>query len=186
MSTPLFLKNYFSIDPVINPSTWSFFTFIASGLELGIRFPLETVLRRAQIATFTSPALRQKGPVKGSTKPSKADVEAADVETVVPTPKTYRGVIGTMWSIVYEEGEAPSETGQAYKVLGKQNVDHQNRPGQGVKGLYRGWRVGMWGLAGIWGAGYLGAAIGGGDEDIVTSAPGSGIRAGLGGRPRAF
>jgi fusion and transport protein UGO1 len=190
MSTPLFLKSYFSIDPVINPSTWSFCTFIASGLELGVRFPLETVLRRAQIATFTSPALRQKSLVKGTTKSSKAviksNAEMTEVETIVPTPKTYRGVIGTMWSIVYEEGVAPSDT-DPRKVLGKQPApQRRKRQGQGVKGLYRGWRIGMWGLAGIWGAGYLGAAIGGGDEEIVTSVPGPGIRDSLRGRARLF
>lgn len=195
MSTPLFLKSYFSIDPVLNPSTWSLFTFIASGLELGIRFPLETVLRRAQIATFTSPALRQKSLVAKSTRASsrrtptsaESKTEIPEIETIVPTPQTYRGILGTMWGIVYEEGvdPGPSET----DVLGKdapRGLQRRRRPGQGIQGLYRGWRVGMWGLAGIWGAGFLGAAVGGGEEDIVTSTSASGIHGAGRGKARPF
>ena len=68
----------------------------------------------------------------------------------------YKGVVGTMWSIVREEGitnlesltEANTKSGSGRKKLGKK--------GQGVEGLWRGWRVGMWGLVGVWGAGALG------------------------------
>ncbi|KAL1970866.1 hypothetical protein VTN77DRAFT_2700 [Rasamsonia byssochlamydoides] len=193
MSAPLFLKSYFSIDPVLNPSTWSIFTFIASGLELGVRFPLETVLRRAQIATFTSPALRQKSPAKAASSKTSAEskTETPEIETIVPTPQTYRGILGTMWSIVYEEGVAPgpSETDLAHEAVGKQvprGVQRRRRQGQGLQGLYRGWRVGMWGLAGIWGAGFLGAALGGGEEDIVTSTSPTGIHAAGRGKARPF
>jgi fusion and transport protein UGO1 len=112
-------------------------------LELGLRFPLETTLRRAQIATFTSPVLAAGG------KPKQ-------IETVVPTPKTYRGILGTIWSIVYEEGTS-SRPDEVAKILGKaQDERRARRKGQGVEGLYRGWRVGMWGLVGVWGAGFLG------------------------------
>ncbi|KAH8702227.1 putative mitochondrial fusion protein [Talaromyces proteolyticus] len=164
MSTPLVLKNYLAVDPVLNPSTWSFFSFVSTGLELGVRFPLETVLRRAQIATFTSPALRQKNRTNRDPK-SKAvigtNTDEAEIETIIPTPKTYRGIIGTMWGIVYEEGLAPAELGG---IPGNPTTQRRRKPGQGVKGLYRGWRIGMWGLAGIWGAGFLGASMGGEEE----------------------
>ena len=32
----------------------------------------------------------------------------------------------------------------------------KRRKGQGIEGLYRGCRVGMWGLIGVWGAGWMG------------------------------
>jgi fusion and transport protein UGO1 len=188
MSTPLFLKNYFSIDPVLNPSAWSLFSFVSSGLELAVRFPLETVLRRAQIATFTSPALRQRAhpPVKSSksTKAlSKTDIESTEIETIVPTPKTYRGIIGTMWGIVYEEGVTTESEDEVSQIAGTHPGQRRRRPGQGIQGLYRGWRMGMWGLAGMWGAGFLGAAMGNGEDEIVASTPGFEYRKGGIARP---
>lgn len=189
-SAPLFLKSYLSLDPVLNPSAWSLFSFFTSCLELGIRFPLETVLRRAQIATFTSPALRQKGAAAVSpTAPSPSDGSKAEtpaeIETIVPTPRSYRGIIGTMWGIVHEEGvsPSPSEAEKAEELLGKPASKRQQlqkrRRGQGIQGLYRGWRVGMWGIAGVWGAGVLGAALGGGDEEIAGLAGGARPNAGV-------
>ena len=190
-STPLFLRSYLSIDPVVNPGTWSFFTLLGTALELGVRFPLETVLRRAQIVTFTSPSLRQK-PVARPVKPSAAAaaaVETSEVETIVPTPRSYRGVVGTLWGIVYEEGVSPteSEVERAQELLGKPVSSRQRqrrRQGQGIRGLYRGWRIGMWGIVGIWGAGLLGSAAGPDDDETMvsgTSASGGQGRA-LGGR----
>lgn len=193
MSTPLFLKNYIAVDPVLNPSAWSFFSFISTCLELGVRFPLETVLRRAQIATFTSPALRQKNLAKSDSSQTRSLVrsntgEVTEIETIVPTPKTYRGIVGTMWSVVYEEGLAPIEgrglDADTQSKLQRQNGHRRRKPGQGVQGLYRGWRIGMWGLAGIWGAGFLSASMGNGEEEIMTSTPGLGYR--VGGQARQF
>ncbi|KAK1141954.1 hypothetical protein N8T08_008277 [Aspergillus melleus] len=166
-TTPLLLKSYLSLDPVLNPSMWNLFTFLGSGLELAVRFPLETVLRRAQIATFTSPSLQQQV-AGGLASPSAATSAAQEVETIVPTPQTYRGVVGTMWGIVYEEGtQTPSEVEQARAAL-KKPAALRKRQGQGIQGLYRGWRIGMWGIAGIWGASLLGNA-GAGDEEMLTS-----------------
>lgn len=174
-TTPLFLKSYLSIDPVINPSLWSLFTFVGSGLELAIRFPLETVLRRAQIASYTSPSLRQQttgiAPQHPSGSSSATNQQSPEaIVTIVPTPQTYRGVIGTMWGVVYEEGVSgpPPESERAQELLGKP-VLQRKRQGQGIRGLYRGWRIGMWGIAGIWGAGILGAAGGSGDEEVMVS-----------------
>ncbi|KAL1991933.1 hypothetical protein VTN49DRAFT_5241 [Thermomyces lanuginosus] len=187
LSTPLFLKSYFAIDPVINPSTWSFFTFLASGLELGVRFPLETVLRRAQIATFTSPTLRQTGLIHTPTRTEfgTTSTDTEEIKTIVPTPRSYRGVIGTMWSIIWEEGSRTEDL-RADSELGGKVPSRRKRQGQGIEGLYRGWRVGMWGLVGVWGAGFLGAAVGGNEEDIVTSPPGAGVSSGPRGRARQF
>ncbi|KAL5355415.1 mitochondrial carrier domain-containing protein [Aspergillus floccosus] len=169
-TTPLFLKHYMSLDPVLNPSTWGLFTFIASGLELTVRFPLETVLRRAQIATFTSPSIRQKSASRLHPAASATPVsETAEIETIVPTPQTYRGIVGTMWSIVYEEGEQPAPEAERAHELLRKPIGVRKRQGQGIHGLYRGWRTGMWGIAGIWGAGLLRAVADSGDEDVMVS-----------------
>ncbi|KAJ5164946.1 uncharacterized protein N7500_006776 [Penicillium coprophilum] len=169
-STPLFLKSYLSIDPLLNPNAWNLCAFLSSGLELAVRFPLETVLRRAQIATYTSLSLRQKSS-GGSI--SAASIDASDVETIVPTPRTYRGIIGTMWHVVYEEGVSPtpSDTERAKQLLGQRTSRQQLRKrqqGQGIQGLYRGWRIGMWGIAGIWGANLLGGFAGGSEDEVTT------------------
>ena len=58
----------------------------------------------------------------------------------------YRGVLGTMWSIARDEGTSQDLSKTVKK--GKKT----ERKGQGIGGLWRGWRVGMWGLAGVWGA----------------------------------
>ncbi|KAJ5345142.1 hypothetical protein N7452_003146 [Penicillium brevicompactum] len=178
-STPLFLKSYFSIDPLLNPNTWNLCTFLSSGLELAVRFPLETVLRRAQIATYTSLSLRQKSSA-GSIR--AASIDASDVETIVPTPRTYRGIIGTMWHVVYEEGvsSTPSDSERANQLLGNPSTKkslQKRQQGQGIQGLYRGWRIGMWGIAGIWGASLLGG-VAGGSEDEVTMKGGHGRSSG--------
>ena len=201
-SIPLFLKSRLSLDPLLNPSSWSFFTFIGSGLELGIRVPLETVLRRAQIATFTSPVFQQQSAARtrpvgpsGKSPVSPTTQQPSDaIKTIVRTPQTYRGVLGTMWSIVYEEGTTPPppEKQAVEQILhfsatsDRRDVNKRApkpRRGQGVRGLYRTWRMEMWGLVGIWGSGFLGALLGAGDEeisspppDIKTSVGGNGVR----------
>ncbi|PGH12980.1 hypothetical protein AJ79_03953 [Helicocarpus griseus UAMH5409] len=192
-ATPLFLKSYLSLDPVLNPSSWSAFTLLSSGLELAVRFPLETILRRAQIATFTSPALRQQSALPTSPTSASAPTTSAtkrtsltNVETIVPTPQSYRGIVGTMWSIVYEEGTNPhaleldrafAQTGAGPQSRTQDTAASQRaqkrRQGQGVQGLYRGWRLGMWALVGVWGSGFLGTALGAGDDEMVTGPGGA-------------
>jgi fusion and transport protein UGO1 len=39
-----------------------------------------------------------------------------------------------------------------------------NKKGQGLEGLWRGWRVGMWGLVGVWGASAIGGSGNAGGE----------------------
>ena len=176
-SAPLFFKTYLSIDPVLNPGTWNLFTLFGSAMELAVRFPLETVLRRAQITTFTSQSYRQTAAqlhAKSTTILPTTTTRSPEVETIVPTPQSYRGVAGTVWAIVYEEGLNPvkSEAERAQELLGKPVTSQQRqrrRRGQGLQGLYRGWRIGMWGIAGIWASGLLGAAAGPGDDETVVS-----------------
>lgn len=83
----------------------------------------------------------------------------------------YRGLFGTMRSIVYEEGERGGQAGgdlsKGAKGAAGMKVGRsgsQKGKGQGVEGLYRGWRVGMWGLIGVWGAATLGGVGGKGGE----------------------
>lgn len=79
-------------------------------------------------------------------------------------PQHYRGIFATAWSIVHEEGYSIPKASNdpvtaAAAALGKDvevGKGKKKRKGQGVEGLYRGWRVGMWGLVGVWGAGWMG------------------------------
>ncbi|RMZ68041.1 mitochondrial fusion [Pyrenophora seminiperda CCB06] len=171
-STPLFLRSTLSIDPILTPATYSFSTFLSSTAELFIRLPLETVLRRGQVAAlqdhetqrlaseYKNPPSRGKSPAYGLDKSSSE----TSFKTIVE-PGPYRGVLGTMWFIAREEGitvQSPNPAKAASaKAMGFSRPP-RTRKGQGVHGLWRGWRVGVWGLVGIWGA----AALGGGGGEF--------------------
>ena len=156
-STPLFLRSYLKLDPITNPTSWSAFTFLGSALDLSVRFPLETVLRRAQIASWTSP---QYSPPASSSR-RKA------FETIVHVPQSYRGVLPTMWNIVREEGYSESQRDKIAAAAGK--APRRKRKGQGIEGLYRGWKVGVWGLVGIWGASFIGGLQANGEASAATA-----------------
>lgn len=143
-STPLFIRSYLKLEPYQNPTSWSIATFLGSAVDLSIRFPLETVLRRAQIVTWTSPAF---APPSSSSKRKAFD-------TIIPVPQSYRGILPTMWSIMREEGYSEPYMDRAAAAAGK--APRKRRKGQGIEGLYRGWRVGLWGLVGVWGASFVG------------------------------
>ena len=119
-------------------------TFGAQVAELAVKLPIETVLRRGQMA------VARETP-KGREMPTVVDVGP------------YKGLWGTMHSIVYEEGEsggASALTKGGKGAAGMKINQAKKRKGQGVEGLYRGWRVGMWGLVGVWGAAIVGGAGG--------------------------
>ncbi|KAF1945558.1 mitochondrial carrier, partial [Clathrospora elynae] len=172
-STPLLLRSTLSIDPLLTPTTYSFSTFLSSAAELFLRLPLETVLRRGQVAAlqdhenqrlsseYRNPPSHQKNPTYGA---EDSDTTVRSFRTIVE-PGPYRGVLGTMWHIVREEGttlEGPNASKAASaKAMGFTRPT-KTRKGQGVHGLWRGWRVGVWGLVGIWGA----AALGGGGGEF--------------------
>lgn len=137
------------MDPLLTPNVYAVATFIGQGLELGIKLPLETVLRRGQLHIAQTTGKGRK------------------VQTVVELGP-YKGLIGTMRSIVYEEGERsiksdPAKASAAAKA-GRPVREAQRRKGQGFEGLWRGWRVGMWGLIGVWGTATLGGVGGKGGE----------------------
>jgi fusion and transport protein UGO1 len=174
-STPLFLRSTLSIDPILTPTTYSFSTFLSSTAELFIKLPLETVLRRGQVAAlseheesrkalqYSAPPSRSKSPAYSLNQPTPSS-EEEKFQTIIH-PGTYRGVLGTMWFIAREEGitiENPSSAKAASaKAMGFSRPP-RTRKGQGVHGLWRGWRVGVWGLVGVWGA----AALGGGGGEF--------------------
>ncbi|KAI4121733.1 MAG: hypothetical protein LQ338_006201 [Usnochroma carphineum] len=140
-SLPLFLRSKLSIDPLLTPNMYAVATFIGQGLELGIKLPLETVLRRGQMHVAQSSS------------------KGREMQTVVEIGP-YKGLIGTMRSIINEEGErgvklGPAKTNAPARA-GRPLREPQRRKGQGLEGLWRGWRVGMWGLIGVWGAATFG------------------------------
>jgi fusion and transport protein UGO1 len=136
-ATPLLLRSHLSIDPVLTPNAYQLASFMSRTAELFIKLPLETVLRRGQIAVLKEEVAltRDSGAWTGN------------LETVVPLGE-YRGVFGTMWLIVREEGVTQIPVIKGKKTKAKQI----EQKGQGLQGLWRGWRVGMWGLAGMWGS----------------------------------
>ncbi|KAL8743296.1 MAG: hypothetical protein Q9190_004338 [Brigantiaea leucoxantha] len=143
-SLPLFLRSKVGIDPLLTPNLYAIATFIGQGLELGLRLPIETVLRRGQLAH------------------ARSTVKGREMQTVVEVGP-YKGLLGTMYSIVYEEGEGirrpPSGNEIRTTAAGqptRTGREPLKRRGQGFEGLWRGWRVGMWGLIGVWGATTLG------------------------------
>jgi fusion and transport protein UGO1 len=129
-ASPLFLRKQLRITPELTPSLWSLAAFTTSVTDLFLRLPLETILRRAQVSS-----LLQAEP---------------DMPTITD-PAPYTGVWGTVYSVLYTEGE--TTTKDAKGML-------RTRRGQGTAGLVRGWRVGFWGLVGVWGGGALGPGEG--------------------------
>jgi fusion and transport protein UGO1 len=123
---PLFLRRQLRISPELSPSLWSLASFTTTLTELFIRLPLETIVRRAQVAE-----LKRTDP---------------DLPLIVE-PAPYSGVWGTVYGIMYSEGETTTKSSTGMLRI---------RRGQGAAGLVRGWRVGFWGLVGVWGAGAMG------------------------------
>ncbi|KAL8672057.1 MAG: hypothetical protein Q9168_003452 [Polycauliona sp. 1 TL-2023] len=150
-SLPLFLRSKFSVDPLLTPTVYALAIFAGQGLEFGIKLPIETVLRRGQMHIAQTRTTKQ----------------TTEVQTVV-VPGPYKGLIGTMRSIIYEEGERATKTDPAKAFTANRTTslarDPEKKKGQGFEGLWRGWRVGMWGLIGVWGAATLGGVGGKGGE----------------------
>ncbi|KAK0652350.1 mitochondrial carrier domain-containing protein [Cercophora newfieldiana] len=168
LSTPLVLRSQFMIDRDVAPVTFSLTKFCSSTVALFIKLPLETVLRRGQVAVLSSPqylhALETPQSMKGRR------VGGDQLETIVPVGP-YHGVFATMYSIVNEEGSHAVSTGASTNTRaaaagrkGKATVSEiVYKRGQGLDGLWRGWKVSWWGLVGLWSAGVLG---GGGDGEF--------------------
>jgi len=187
-STPLFLRTQMGVDPVLTPTTYAMATFCSQACELAVRLPVETVLRRGQLDYVSSPPPPSTKSAQKSARGRHAQTpqgsstsglkESESLETVVPVGP-YKGLLGTAYHIVFEEGQrgdsaviAAKEglarsTGQSGGVVRSQQqaqAQQRKKKGQGVEGLYRGWRVGVWGLVGVWGAAVLGGSGGKGGE----------------------
>lgn len=170
LTTPLVLRTKFKIDSEVSPTTFSLAKFCSATVALFVNLPLETVLRRGQVAVLSSAEYLRaaEGPAKGGRRRSDDKAAApAQLEAIVP-PGSYDGVFGTMYAIVNAEGsKAMPSTLAATRAAprrGKTKVaETVYRRGQGVEGLWRGWKVSWWGLVGLWGAAVVG---GGGDGEF--------------------
>lgn len=176
VSTPLFLRSRLAIDPVLTPSTYSIATFISQVFELAVRLPIETVLRRGQMSVLSHPfpSLSETSRFNSYSESASVRIQKTPapsaLETIVPIGR-YKGLLGTVYYIVFEEGEQPARSaksekqlfGQSQKNSGASEGSWKNIKGQGLEGLWRGWRVGIWGLIGVWGAAMLGGAGRGGE-----------------------
>lgn len=166
LSTPLVLRTRFMISQELSPVAFSIAKFCSSSVALFIKLPLETVLRRGQVSVLASPsyvrALEAAGGGPAAAKGKRLGGEV--LETIVP-PGRFDGVFGTMQAIVSQEGTravAPSAAAKGKKA--KKGVSETvYRRGQGLEGLWRGWKVSWWGLVGLWTAGVL---AGGGDGEF--------------------
>nr|POE86634.1 mitochondrial fusion and transport protein ugo1 [Quercus suber] len=129
-ASPLILRRQFQVSPLTTPNLWSLASFATSLTDLFLRLPLETIVRRAQVQTL------QRMEPRFST-------------VIAPAP--YLGIGGTVYNIMYQEGETRTKDAKGMVRV---------RKGQGISGLVRGWRVGFWGLVGVWSAGALGPGEG--------------------------
>ncbi|GJN75460.1 mitochondrial fusion and transport protein ugo1 [Purpureocillium lilacinum] len=146
LSTPLVLRTRFMIDSQVSPMTFSVAKFLASSAAILVKLPIETVLRRGQMAVLTGQQyVRALG-----TKDQK-------IETIVPIGR-YKGVFGTMYHIASEEGtrEIPATQPPKKGKAKAKTLQPTHRKGQGLEGLWRGWKVNWWGLVGLWTASVVG------------------------------
>jgi fusion and transport protein UGO1 len=90
-STPLLLRSTYNLDPLSSPTTYSFLTGFGTLIQLAIQLPLETVLRRAQIAF----------PMNNS----------HELRTVVKTPQKFTGIVATVWEITRMEKATEKDVG---------------------------------------------------------------------------
>jgi fusion and transport protein UGO1 len=176
-TTPLFLRSYFRIDPVLTPTAYSVSTFLSSVLDLFTTLPFETVLRRGQIQaaiqavspSTSSKLSREQSRTRHRRRQSSTDEDSSSSQSLATVVDVgpYTGVISTLWRIVREEGETLEETGATTRGAVGTHAHrkvYNTKKGQGVPGLWRGWRVGMWGLIGVWGAAAMNGQTGKGGE----------------------
>lgn len=147
LSTPLVLRTRFMIDSQVSPTTFSVAKFCASSAAIFVKLPLETVLRRGHMAVL-------------STKEYVRALGGAEqkMETIVPVGR-YDGVVGTMYHIASAEGQREAPGKQPAGKKGKARAKAAGPvylKGQGVEGLWRGWKVSWWGLVGLWAASVFG------------------------------
>ncbi|PHH75668.1 hypothetical protein CDD80_2187 [Ophiocordyceps camponoti-rufipedis] len=147
LSTPLVLRTRFMIDSQISPLTFSVAKFLASSAAIVIKLPIETALRRGQMAVLSSESYV-----------TALSGQGKQMKTIVPIGR-YNGILGTMHHIASEEGtrEVPTRATSASKAKATgRTLQPTYRKGQGLQGLWRGWKVNWWGLVGLWTASVVG------------------------------
>ncbi|KAF4555179.1 Hypothetical protein D9617_3g022510 [Elsinoe fawcettii] len=159
-STPIILRSQLHIDPLNTPTLYSITSFLSSTAELFLKLPLETVLRRAQVATLRSQHTARYNRHIKATSSSRSSSTLASTATkygllepelrTIITPGPYKGVFGTVYGIVFEEGVTRSGISSVMSTPVSVRKGGKEKKGQGLSGLWRGWRVGMWGLCGVW------------------------------------
>ncbi|KAF2841349.1 mitochondrial carrier [Patellaria atrata CBS 101060] len=156
-STPLILRSSFRIDPLLTPATYSISSFLSSTAELFLKLPLETILRRAQVSVLQQQHQQQLyASIRTAARPQEL--------RFLVEPGPYKGIWGTAWFVVREEGTSavtPATSSKSVQAARLRGLPPKMRKGQGVHGLWRGWRVGFWGLVGVWGAAAFGGGSGG-------------------------
>jgi fusion and transport protein UGO1 len=155
-------------------------------VEIFIKLPLETVLRRGHVATLatshhstaqTSSGRKQAPPLL----PLHATGMSPRLRTIVPVGP-YKGIFGTLRYIIHEEGTRPissvpstpriatatsssaasqsqqQQRGRQQQLEPRRGAQKQERRGQGLKGTIRGWRFGFWALIGVYATAGLSAS----------------------------
>jgi mitochondrial fusion and transport protein UGO1 len=153
-SIPLFIREWFRIDPAGTPTAYSFSAFLVALGDLFVKLPLETVLRRGHVAYLKHAASADSG-MPPTLPLHTAGLGKNKFRTIVPVG-AYKGVLGTMLAIIHEEGYRESTLHVSRQGGG---AEKRKKRGQGLAGLWRGWRVGVWALVGMCAA--LGAGGGG-------------------------
>ncbi|KAI1323661.1 mitochondrial carrier domain-containing protein [Xylariaceae sp. FL0255] len=167
LSTPLVLRSQFLIDRDQSPTTFSIAKFCTSCVSLFVKLPLETVLRRGQVAVLSETAYLQALALEDASADTSSSISKLDA---VVQPGPYRGVMGTMYTIVTEEGSRaiapPAAATKSHRNTTKRGKTKNSasaaevvyRRGQGLPGLWRGWKVNWWGVVGLWTAGVAAGA----------------------------
>jgi fusion and transport protein UGO1 len=168
---PIFFRQWLRIDPIHTPGAYSVTSFLTSLSELFFKLPLETVLRRGHVHVLNG---------ANSSLPSKRPANILPLHTtglnnskfrpIVPTGP-YRGVVGSILYIIYEEGRPP-QTSPSTPIRSSSSLSNRReaprrqagqKRGQGVAGLWRGWRVGFWGIVGMYAAAGVGSSASAGE-----------------------
>jgi fusion and transport protein UGO1 len=170
-SLSLFFRTWFRIDPLMTPTAHAISSFFISMAEIFVKLPLETVMRRGHIAVLnstpsTGTSTRSSAGQKAPLLPLHTTGLSPRMKTIVPVGP-YKGVLGTILYIIHEEGSRsvsasrPSSIPSTPRIASStqsRSQRKQERRGQGVKGLVKGWRVGFWALIGIYATAGLNAS----------------------------
>lgn len=113
-STGYVIHVVLGIDRTISPFWNGLLTLTGSIFEVGVKLPLETVVRRSHLSYLISP-----DDTKGGNNRNRQLQQRLKPQDLIVKPIQYEGVFGTMWSVI--SGKAAVETlyrGWRVSVLG--------------------------------------------------------------------